>query len=158
MSRLTRRQIAAGVALLPLLSLPGHAQTTWPKMTVAKDPSCGCCGQWVQYLRESGFSVDIIETTAMDRVKADFGVPAALQSCHTAEIGGYVVEGHVPADAIKRLLTERPHATGLAVAGMPASAPGMDTPGATDTYEVTLFSLSKQTRYARYQGRREISG
>jgi hypothetical protein len=80
-----------------------------------------------------------------------------LQSCHSADIGGYVVEGHVPADAIRRLLTERPQATGLAVAGMPSSAPGMDVPGAYDIYDVTLFGPSVQRRYAHYQGLREIA-
>ena len=92
----------------------------------------------------------------MDRVKAALGVPEALQSCHTAEIGGYVIEGHVPADAIRRLLTEKPQAIGLAVGGMPQSAPGMDIPGASDLYEVTLFGGTVQKRYARYQGLREI--
>lgn len=157
MTILTRRKFAAGVALLPFLAHPGRAQTALPKMTVTKDPNCGCCGSWIKYLRANGFSVDIVDTTDMDRIKVGLGVPAALQSCHTAEIGGYVIEGHVPADTIRRLLTERPQATGLAVAGMPASAPGMDVPGATDVYDVTLFGASGQNRYARYQGLREIS-
>jgi hypothetical protein len=152
----TRRQFAAGVALLPLQASVGRAQTALPKMTVAKDPSCSCCGSWTRYLRANGFSVDIVENTNMDRVKAGLGVPAALQSCHTAEIGGYVIEGHVPADAIRRLLTEKPQAIGLAVAGMPSSAPGMNVPGASDIYAVTLFGAAVQKRYARYQGLREI--
>lgn len=156
MTIFTRRQFAAGVALLPLLGSAGRAQMALPKMTVAKDPSCGCCGSWVNYLRGNGFSVDIVENTNMDRVKAALGVPATLQSCHTAEIGGYVIEGHVPADAIRHLLTEKPQAVGLAVAGMPPSAPGMDVAGASDIYEVTLFGAPGQKRYARYQGRREI--
>jgi hypothetical protein len=153
----TRRQFAAGLALLPALALPGRAQTALPTMTVAKDPSCSCCGSWVKYLRANGFAVDIVERTDMDRIKAALGVPAALQSCHTAEIDGYVIEGHVPADAIRRLLTERPQATGLAVAGMPSSAPGMDVPNASDIYEVTLFASSLQRRYARYLGLRLIA-
>ncbi len=157
MTILTRRQLAFGVALLPFLASPGRAQTTLPKMTVAKDPSCSCCGSWTKYLRGNGFSVDVVERTDMDRIKAGLGVPAALYSCHTAEIGGYVIEGHVPADAIWRLLTEKPQAIGLAVAGMPSSAPGMDVPRASDIYDVTLFSASVQKRYARYQGLREIS-
>jgi hypothetical protein len=92
----------------------------------------------------------------MDRVKADHGVPAALQSCHTAKIGGYVIEGHVPADAVQRLLADKPRALGLAVPGMPASAPGMDVPGAADVYEVVLFGAPGQSRYARYRGRQMI--
>jgi hypothetical protein len=157
MTIFTRRQFAAGAALLPLLATVGRAQTALPKMTVAKDPSCSCCGPWTKYLRRNGFVVDVIESTDMDLVKAALGVPANLQSCHSADIGGYVVEGHVPAGAIRRLLTERPQATGLAVAGMPASAPGMDVPGASDIYDVTLFGPAGQQRYARYQGLREIA-
>jgi hypothetical protein len=157
MTVLTRREFAAGVALLPFLATPGQAQTALPKMLVAKDPSCSCCGSWIGYLRADGFTVEVIESGNMDRIKTALGVPAALQSCHTAEIDGYVVEGHVPADAIRRLLREKPRAIGLAVAGMPSSAPGMDVPGATDVYDVTLFGDSVQRRYARYRGRREIS-
>ncbi len=157
MTILSRRKFAAGVALLPLLAYPGRGQTVLPKMTVAKDPSCSCCGSWAKYLRANGFSVDLVETANMDRIKADLGVPAALQSCHTAEIGGYVIEGHVPADTIRRLLAEKPQAIGLAVAGMPSSAPGMDVPGASDIYDVTLFGASVQKRYARYRGLREVS-
>jgi hypothetical protein len=157
MTVLSRRQFAAGVALLPFMAYSGRAQTALPKMTVAKDPSCSCCGSWIKYLRAKGFSVDIVESSNMDRIKADFGVPAALQSCHTAEIGGYVIEGHVPADTIRRLLTERPQAIGVAVAGMPSSAPGMDVPGASDIYDVMLFTASMQKRYARYQGLREVA-
>lgn len=157
MTVLSRRAFAAGVASLPFLAASGRAQTALPKMLVAKDPSCSCCGSWAKYLRANGFTVEVIESSNMDRVKAELGVPAALQSCHTAEIDGYVVEGHVPADAIRRLLREKPHGTGLAVAGMPPSAPGMDVPGATDVYDVTLFGTSMQRRYARYRGLREIS-
>jgi hypothetical protein len=157
MTVVTRRQFATGLAMLPLFARAGRAQTSLPKMVVAKDPSCSCCGSWVKYLRANGVAVDIIESTQMDRIKTALGVPAALQSCHTAEIDGYVIEGHVPADMIRRLLAERPHATGLAVAGMPSSAPGMDVPGASDIYDVTLFGTSVQKRYARYQGLRKVS-
>ena len=157
MTILIRRHLAAGLALLPLLAMPCRAQTALPKMTVAKDASCSCCGSWAQYLRANGFAVDVVETANMDRIKADLGVPAALQSCHTAEIGGYVIEGHVPADMIRRLLAEKPQAIGLAVAGMPSSAPGMDVPGASDIYDVTLFGALLQKRYARYRGRRAVA-
>jgi hypothetical protein len=157
MTIFTRRQFAAGVAVLPFLAAPGRARTALPKMTVAKDPSCSCCGSWVKYLRGNGFVVDVVESTDMDLVKAALRVPANLQSCHSADIGGYVVEGHVPADAIRRLLTEKPQAIGLAVAGMPSSAPGMDVPGASDIYDVTLFGASAQKRYARYRGLREVA-
>lgn len=157
MKHLTRRAFAFGAVSLPILGVTGHAQTALPKMIVNKDPNCGCCGSWVDYLKANGFSVDIVETENLDSVKTRLGVPAALQSCHTAEIGGYVIEGHVPAGPIRRLLADRPQAIGLAVAGMPESSPGMDVPGATDIYEVTLFGRTAQRRYARFQGHREIS-
>lgn len=152
----SRRKFAIGMALIPFLSDFGRAQTTLPKITVSKDPSCVCCGSWVKYLRRNGFVAEIIETPNMERVKAGFGVPESLWSCHTAEIDGYVIEGHVPADIIHRFLAARPRATGIAVAGMPSSAPGMDVPGASDIYDVTMFSTSRQERYARFQGLREI--
>jgi hypothetical protein len=157
MDNLSRREFVVGIALLPLLQNVGNAQAALPKMTVAKDPSCSCCGSWVQYLRRNGFTVDIVESTNMERIKLALGVPEPLWSCHTAEIDGYVIEGHVPAGTIRRLLAERPKAVGVAVAGMPSSAPGMDVPGATDVYDVTLFDASRQVRYARFQGLRELS-
>jgi hypothetical protein len=125
-------------------------------MVVSKDPSCGCCGDWIAYLRANGFSVTVNETNDVDRIKARLGVPRDLASCHTAEIAGYVIEGHVPASAIRRLLAEKPKATGIAVPGMPPSSPGMDVPGARDIYDVILFGPSGRRRYARFQGRREL--
>jgi hypothetical protein len=154
---LTRRHFAAGLAALPLLAISGRSPAALPTMSVSKDPNCGCCGFWVDYLRREGFAVDVTESTEMDRIKAQLGVPGPLQSCHTAKIDGYVIEGHVPAPAIRRLLTERPQAIGLAVPGMPASAPGMDVPGASDAYDVVLFGPSGQKRFARYRGRSEVA-
>ncbi len=156
MKNFSRREAVVGTVLMPLFSNIGYAQTTLPKMIVSKDPSCSCCGSWTNYLRRNGFVVEIVETANMDRIKAGLGVPEPLWSCHTAEIDGYVIEGHVPAEIIRRLLAQRPQATGVAVAGMPSSAPGMDVPGASDIYEVTLFGASRQERYARFQGLREI--
>jgi hypothetical protein len=122
-------------------------------MTVTKDPSCGCCGAWVEHVRKAGFAVEVIGSAEVNRLKVRLGVPQSLASCHTAEIGGYVIEGHVPADAIKRLLTEKPRAKGLAVPGMPVGSPGMEVEGVEpDTYEVVLFGPSGQTTFARYRG------
>jgi hypothetical protein len=154
---LTRRGFAVGLAALPLLARRGFAQSAAPKIIVSKDPSCGCCGGWIAYLRALGYSVDVVETADVARVKARLGVPDALASCHTAEIGGYAVEGHVPEPAIRRLLAEKPQAAGIAVPGMPQSAPGMDVPGARDIYDVILFGAAGQRRYARFQGLRELS-
>jgi hypothetical protein len=126
-----------------------------PRIVVSKDPTCGCCTGWVDHLRKAGFSADVVETPEINRVKARLGVPDDLASCHTAEIGGYVIEGHVPADAIRRLLTERPVGKGLAVPGMPMGSPGMEMDGmAPDTYEVILFEPSSRKTFARYEGNR----
>jgi hypothetical protein len=138
-----------------LATRPAFAQAALPKVIVTKDPNCGCCTSWVDHLRQAGFSAEVIETSEINRVKVRLGVPQDLASCHTAEIGGYVIEGHVPAEAIKRLLTEKPAGKGLAVAGMPMGSPGMEMEGiAPDTYEVVLFGPSGQTTFARYEGTR----
>ena len=117
------------------------------------DPGCGCCGAWVEHLRHAGFATTVVETRDLDAVKRRLGVPAELASCHTAEVQGYVVEGHVPAAAIRRLLTERPQAAGLAVPGMPAGSPGMEG-GTPETYEVVLFGPQGHRTFARYRGDR----
>lgn len=97
-------------------------------VTVYKDPACECCGRWVDHLRRNGFTVVVNTVAEMNPVKRRAGIPETLESCHTAEVGGYAVEGHVPAKEIKRMLSERPAIRGLAVPGMPSSAPGMDSP------------------------------
>ena len=133
------------------------AQTPLPKVVVTKDPNCRCCGAWVDQMRAAGFPVDVVTTPQVNRVKARLGVPDDLASCHTAEVDGYVVEGHVPAETIKRLLAERPRAKGLAVPGMPVGSPGMEVPGADpDTYEVVLFGPSGRSTFSRYQGTRPL--
>ena len=116
-------QIAVFLSLLAPLA---WAAGPLPAVTVYKSPSCGCCGKWVEHMKASGFAVTTIDTENVAAHKARLGVPAAMGSCHTAEVGGYLVEGHVPADDVKRLLAEKPRARGLVSPGMPASAPGMD--------------------------------
>lgn len=135
-----------------MLWRPAIAAETLPKMTVTRDPNCGCCGAWVAHVKAAGFPVEVIEIADVAPLKVKLGVPDALTSCHTAEVGGYVVEGHVPAEAIKRLLAERPRATGLAVPGMPVGSPGMEVRGqAPDIYEVVIFSGTRQSVFARYR-------
>jgi hypothetical protein len=122
-------------------------------MVVTRDPSCGCCSAWVEHIRSAGFQVEVIESNDLAALKLRLGIPGHLAACHTAEIEGYVLEGHVPAPAIKRLLIERPAATGLAVPGMPIGSPGMEVSGAPDErYDVILFGLPGQRVYARFQG------
>lgn len=106
-------------------------------MEVWKDATCGCCDGWVKHMKAAGFEATVHDVTDLQAVKAAHGVPDALQSCHTAVVDGYVVEGHVPAADVRRLLAERPRAKGLSAPGMPPSSPGMDIPGTP--YEVVLF-------------------
>ncbi len=112
-----------------------------PAMRVHRDPSCGCCEAWVAHVRRAGFDARIEVTADIDAVKRRLGVPDALASCHTAEIDGYLVEGHVPAETIEKLLAERPAIRGLAVPGMPIGSPGMETPGmAPEPFRVVAFA------------------
>ena len=155
---ITRRTVLAGVAVPIVLSSgsKGWAQDL-PRMRVTKDPSCGCCSGWVEHIKAAGFPVEVIESTDLNRLKARLGVPRHLASCHTAEVDSYVVEGHVPAAAIKRLLAERPSGTGVAVPGMPVGSPGMEVEGtAPEPYEVILFDAAGQRTFARFEGAREL--
>ena len=126
----------AAVAAAPDQSLP--------TVLVYKTATCGCCAGWVEHMREAGFTVDVRDVpsnTELMRVKVDAGVPGALTTCHTALVDGYVVEGHVPADQVRRLLAERPEVAGVAVPGMPIGSPGMEGQGA-QPYQV--FSFDRQ--------------
>ncbi|MEO7999146.1 MAG: DUF411 domain-containing protein [Gemmatimonadaceae bacterium] len=117
-------------------------------VTVYKDPSCGCCKEWVKHMQKAGFTVTATDTADMNAIKAKYGVPSALQSCHTAVVGDYVVEGHAPADVVQKMLLEKPNARGIAVPGMPQGSPGMEGP-TKDKYNVMLFDrLGKATVYA----------
>lgn len=162
MHMMTRRTAIASMALAPFAPSAAKAQANpggLPRIVVRRDPDCGCCGGWIDHLRANGFSTDVVMERAMNPVKARLGVPPALQSCHTAEIGRYVVEGHVPAVAIKRLLNEAPEARGLAVPAMPIGSPGMEIDGQPpETYEVILFGPAGQRTFARFRGGEEIKG
>ena len=115
-------------------------------ITVYKSASCGCCGKWVDYLRAEGFAPAVHDEEAMDAIKDEMGVPKSVRSCHTAVMGKYVVEGHVPAGDLRRLLAERPSVTGLAAPGMPQSAPGMAVAGqAAEPYDVLSFTRDGKT-------------
>ena len=124
----------------PALASTGSAWAR-PPMRVHRDPSCGCCEAWVAHVRKAGYEARIEVTDDIDAVKQRLGVPAALASCHTAEIDGYLLEGHVPAEIVGRLLAERPAIRGLAVPGMPIGSPGMETPGmAPEPFQVIAFA------------------
>lgn len=163
----------AGAALLALLLLvgPAHAQGATavagkkapsgqmkpaaPQIAIHKDPNCGCCKVWAAHLRNAGFKVTEHEEDDMALIKRKLGVPEGKYSCHTAEVDGYVIEGHVPAADIKRLLAERPDAKGLTVPGMPLGSPGMEVPdGRADAYTVELFKADGSSApYAEYQSK-----
>jgi hypothetical protein len=148
--KLTRRcvLIAGAVLMLRPGTLSAAAE---PLVTVHKDPNCGCCSGWVQHLQKAGFPTQVLDAKDLDAVKTRLGVPDDLAACHTAEVAGYIVEGHVPAIALKRFLAEKPDADGLAVPGMPVGSPGME--GATvEKYEVVLFGPSGRRSYMRFLG------
>ena len=147
--RLALRQafVLAGAAVfgVPLRAL---ARSTPTPLTVWKDPDCGCCKDWVAHLQASGFQVTV-NNSGHESARARLGIPGKLGSCHTAQVGGYAIEGHVPARDIRRLLKERPQVIGLAVPGMPVGSPGMDAPiygGRQDPYDVLLINPDGSTR------------
>ena len=143
------RTIGTGAALSALLPMASRAEALHApgKITVYKDPSCGCCTKWVEHLRSAGLQPDVHDRSDMDTLKDSLGVPAALRSCHTAVAGRYVIEGHVPAADVKRLLVSTPKGIiGVAVPDMPAGAPGMEVPGRADRYDVIAFAADGTTK------------
>ena len=119
-------------------AMPGPAAD--PTMTIYMSPTCGCCAKWVDHVKAAGFKTVVHEEEDMDTVKASLGVPGDLRSCHTAQVEKYLIEGHVPAEDIRKLLTQRPKAAGLAAPGMPASSPGMAVAGEPhEPFDVLVF-------------------
>lgn len=147
--------LALVVSALGAIPQATHAETHAAPMTpgtmhVTKSPTCGCCAAWVALAREEGYVVETTDTRGLTRAKIDAGIPGDLWSCHTARIDGYVVEGHVPFDALDRLLEERPDIAGIAVPGMPAGSPGMgDDP--TARFDVVAFGGTASEDEVFYQ-------
>jgi hypothetical protein len=131
---------------MPLFRLPPTP------MTIYKSSTCGCCAKWVDYVGANGFSTTVHDQTDMDRIKDQLGVPQAVRSCHTAVVDKYLIEGHMPAADIRRLLAERPKVMGLAVPGMPPRSPGMAGPGeSVGGFEVIAFQPDGATQtFSRY--------
>jgi len=152
MKTTTRRHLLLALGALPFASFAQQAPARL-LVEVWKDPNCGCCQEWVKHLEANGFAVKVIHGSNA-AMRAKLGIPEQLGSCHTALVGGYAVEGHVPAKEIRRLLKDKPQAVGLAVAGMPIGAPGMDAPaynGRRDPYDVLLVAKGGASRvYASY--------
>lgn len=138
----------ATLLLTALFSTSAVAQ----EITVYKSPFCGCCSKWIDHVREAGFEVKIQDVDNPNQIRTQYGVPKQLTSCHTATVDGYVLEGHVPAATIKRLLAERPDVKGITVPGMPLGAPGMEPAGshaghesASTPYDVLTFDAAENT-------------
>ena len=148
---LTRRQFVASLALVPMAVTFARPAASEPKgmpVEVWKDPTCGCCNEWIVHLRKNGFSVTTHDS-GNGAARAKAGIGPQYGSCHTALVGGYAIEGHVPAQDIRRLLEQRPKAIGLAVPGMPIGSPGMEMPDRRDPYDVLLVELGGTTRVFR---------
>ena len=147
----TYRGIAARLALVPV-AMAAAVLIAWravpaplPPVRIVKPASCGCCARWADYMKQQGFSVTVENRDDLTGLKRQNGITPLLESCHTAFVGGYVIEGHVPADLVKKLLADRPAGIrGLAAPGMPPSSPGMDTPG--QHYTVYSFDARGRTR------------
>src|SRR6266540_1567202 len=149
-SSLTRRS-ALFTALASLLQTSTLFARENQMITVHKDPTCGCCSGWVQHLQKAGFDTKVLDTRDLDAVKRRLGVPDDLAACHTAEVAGYIIEGHVPAAALKRFLAEKPNAGGLAVPGMPIGSPGMEG-GKPERYDVVMFGPDGRRTYMSFIG------
>jgi hypothetical protein len=150
----TRRQLLIALGALPVAALAQKSGNSGKTLVeVWKDPNCGCCQDWVTHLEQNGFAVKVNEN-GNDVMRARLGIPPKLASCHTGLVGGYAVEGHVPAREIQRLLKEKPQAVGLTVPGMPVGSPGMDGKvygDRRDPYDVLLVRKSGETQvYASY--------
>ena len=148
-----RKTLGLGAAFFALTLTTGAVAppvNAAPTITVYKDPSCGCCKSWIEHLIKHGYRVDAKDTPAMAEVKRTLGVSEALTSCHTAVVNGYLIEGHVPAADIARLLKQKPKVAGLAVPGMPMGSPGMEGPR-QQHYQVLSFDKNGKTRiFASY--------
>jgi hypothetical protein len=165
--KLTRRSMIGGIAAAGTLALAGCGRSAsegggqrreseqaarqspaptaqLAAMQVYRDPNCGCCEEWAEIARQAGYKVSVTDHPDMAAVKRQYGVPDELLSCHTTIVGAYAVEGHVPLDAVQRLLVEKPAAIrGIAVAGMPRGSPGMEVPdGSKDPFQVMAFDAA----------------
>ena len=133
--------VAAAAVAFATVSSTRSETAMAAEITVYKSPSCGCCSKWIEHLEANGFTVKTEDVADINAIKSEFGISRELASCHTAIVDGYLVEGHVPAQSIQRLLTERPQVAGLAVPGMPTGSPGMEGPN-PQRYDVIAFDAA----------------
>jgi hypothetical protein len=145
------KKLLALVMPLSIIFQSAIAENT-KEILVYRSPTCSCCGKWLEHMKQNNFEVKDIVTEDMDQVKAKLGVPKQLASCHTAVIDGYVVEGHVPAADIEKMLKDKPKFAGLSVPGMPMGTPGMEMGGRKDPYQVISFDKdNNQQIYNSYE-------
>jgi len=150
-----RRQFLTAVAAVAVSTgLPALAARPLPQVEVYKNPDCGCCGAWVDHLKAAGFPVRVHETPDTSAVRKRHGIPDEFGSCHTGVVSGYALEGHVPADDVKRLLAKAPAAAGLSVPGMPVGSPGMEVGSRKDPYQVLLIDKAgRSSIFNTYPGK-----
>lgn len=152
-----RRSLLAGFLAVPFAGAAFALTPSAGKIHVYKDASCGCCGGWIDHMRAQGYTVTSEDHADMGAIKQQYKVPESLYSCHTALIGDYVIEGHVPAAAVARLLAEKPAIIGLSAPGMPVGSPGMEMPdGSQEPYEVMAFGVDGSKLFARYLGDKAV--
>jgi len=150
---INRRDFLASTSLLVAsVGLVGCSAEARAEVLVYKSPTCGCCNAWISHMREAGFEVEARDIDDVSVIKRQSGIPQQLWSCHTALIDGYVIEGHTPAGEIQRLLAERPDMIGLAVPGMPAGSPGMETSGPNQDYTVYGFDADSVSTWSEISG------
>ena len=147
-----RHALAMSLGVIAAVPLRVHAQSN-PVATIWRNPTCGCCKAWARHLATNGIATTLNDTPDMKAVKTCLRVPADLALCHTAEIAGYVIEGHVPAVAILKLLANKSDAIGLAVPGMPIGSPGMEG-GTPEFYDIILFWRDRRLDFGRWRGDR----
>ncbi|PSN15252.1 metal-binding protein [filamentous cyanobacterium CCT1] len=151
LNRLVVGLLVVAIALLTAFTAPAPAAASdsvhpsLPELMVYRSPTCRCCGHWVDHMKAAGFEVQDVVTEVMAAIKAQYGVPEALASCHTALVDDYVIEGHVPATDVQRLLSEEPDVLGIAAPGMPVGSPGMEMGDRVDSYTVVSFTQAGDT-------------
>jgi hypothetical protein len=154
MVKVSRRNamLVCGVAAMSLgWPVAVNATSGLPPVTVFRNPGCGCCEKWAGLLAQSGFKVTMTDDPTLEKRRVRLGVPTDVAGCHTAQMGDYIIEGHVPPEDILRFLAEKPAARGLAVPGMPFGSPGMDTDGPADAFDVLIFMADGSSKlYARH--------
>lgn len=147
-------RIILSLLVMAVVEPYGYAADAPVEITVYRSPTCGCCGKWIEHMKQNNFSVKDNIVDDMESIKAKYGVPKELASCHTAIVDGYVVEGHVPAADVLKLLKTKPKVTGLSVPGMVTGSPGMEMGGRVEPYDVMSFDKEKHFQiFNHYEGK-----